>query len=1155
MSLEERLLEVVELRLTGLNEQELKERLPHMRLMRYDEHAAVEKIAKVYAGGITDPEQIAPLTGFSSTLIEKYLLGYRSQSLASADQAELSRAEDIKTIRTELLSGEYNPGVIAEKVQRSAQGVMLLIYKNEIETAAFQQGFTDLIRKSSVEGQTIWKIMKKTGLSESTIKKYAHKQNIKLSRSRPLGHEPEPEMLRESPQLPEEKKTEIIETSDSLTADEKILETIRTGTTEGEEREKYLWKEIGCKLLDSAVARVYPPPVVRDVQESLVGKIKQELVRGDSNEDILKLSWQLGLPYDLIYKYVHHESARLREEDSFPKEMRRARKSGPRKFNEVQLRTALAEGENSLEKLCAAAGGVSSYTLMKKCKEYNLTLPDNLIPYPTRPEIDDLIPLGLMLEEMGKRVKLSRQRVWQYIWDSGQESVYKAAREKIKSQVRAAAQDILENQLATLENRVAFLQVLNARRLELARGMGWPQEKAMQYLISKKDNTNYPNYHFEDLVVLFTRYAEAEKGEPKSFEELGEGLPWTAPTTRKILRAFGLESLKWNCESIVSRISPAEKAAMERAYSGKLSAADVGYFLDLPHYVVSQTWAKKGKRGHHRVKSYQSRGGITNHLASQIYEARDIAPESSGGFTDSEIAELLDTFQEAVEYALAHRTEISAELIAELQVLYPDETIEQPYREGQTHARFEKANSKQLSYKKRDAKQRNAAQQKLGWEKKAELVRQALAAGEKSRKTLCEIVGGVSSRALWLICNKYNIPLSDDLLPYCTKPEIDELVPLGLARREMAERSGASSRMVQMYLHYSGQHEQWKAARERAGIKFRAKAKAGLEKLLSTPELAARPALLSVLTSRIAKEGTWAEQKAWQFLSMVRTRYKFEDLTNLFQRYAEAEQKGEKRSLEELGQGLPYHDHGIVGYIFKTVGLKALRPHGKMISSEQRAAVERITQMDSNLSERDLEYFLGIPYYVINYWSKRGKRENEQRSKPFADFGSHGKVAYHLASQIYEAKDARNSLFDGFTEQEIAELCSTNVQIVNYALRRRQEIGDKLMDELQQLFPEQTIIQPYLRTKKSKVIPERREILRQTILVGAKQNLFGLLLDHFGEYVANKALKARIEAEPQNLTATLSITLRTLEQRLNPDYRIERGIDGEGYRLRKSTFV
>ena len=62
-------------------------------------------------------------------------------------------------------------------------------------------------------------------------------------------------------------------------------------------------------------------------------------------------------------------------------------------------------------------------------------------------------------------------------------------------------------------------------------------------------------------------------------------------------------------------------------------------------------------------------------LASQIYEADDL-----DCFKPKEIAQLLDTSQQAVQYAIDYRHEIEPKITRALRTLYPKEDIRVPYR-------------------------------------------------------------------------------------------------------------------------------------------------------------------------------------------------------------------------------------------------------------------------------------------------------------------------------------------------------------------------------------------------------------------------------------------------------------------------------------------
>lgn len=95
---------------------------------------------------------------------------------------------------------------------------------------------------------------------------------------------------------------------------------------------------------------------------------------------------------------------------------------------EKLLKDALGCGESSLERLCEIGKFRTSFGLRRYCEKRGIELPLGLIPYKQRPEIDVLIEKGESLVEIGEKVKLTGERIRQYINESGQHKIWKEKR-------------------------------------------------------------------------------------------------------------------------------------------------------------------------------------------------------------------------------------------------------------------------------------------------------------------------------------------------------------------------------------------------------------------------------------------------------------------------------------------------------------------------------------------------------------------------------------------------------------------------------------------------------------------------------------------------------------------------------------------------------
>ncbi|MCD4759469.1 hypothetical protein K8R33_01105 [archaeon] len=193
-------------------------------------------------------------------------------------------------------------------------------------------------------------------------------------------------------------------------------------------------------------------------------------------------------------------------------------KRNPRKKRIEILRNSLAKGENSLELLCNQVR-LKPSGIMELCREEGIGLPEDLIPYGTNYAMDDIIEEGLTLQEMGDRANLSRQRVEQYLHESGQHGIWKKSR----------------------GNKEKLVSLLKLRILQLSEDEGFATRKAAEY-VAKSMRCSYD---FEDLTEMFNRYDNVRKGgERLSLARLSEGRGICSATTAKnILDRVDLEPM------------------------------------------------------------------------------------------------------------------------------------------------------------------------------------------------------------------------------------------------------------------------------------------------------------------------------------------------------------------------------------------------------------------------------------------------------------------------------------------------------------------------------------------------------------------------------------------------------------------------------------
>ena len=351
------------------------------------------------------------------------------------------------------------------------------------------------------------------------------------------------------------------------------------------------------------------------------------------------------------------------------------------------IKNALNEGVNSLEELCRRAELRTGEGVIECCRRNNIKLPDDLIPYKQRPEIDVLIGKGQSLSEIGKEVDLSRQMIKHYIIGSGQ---YKLWSEKRKNVARSGKFSKFRKE-AEGDLKGKFLSCVRERTKELAKEEGWAIEKAVQYLTIGRNPLKI-KYSFSNLVQLFQIYEDAFKnGEMVKLSDLGKGIfsgafDSVASRVSYIFKNVGIEPMYRKAKMKVKKRGE-KKEAVQRGFGLEFSGPDIAYFLELPKHVPSLRYSRIGKRPNAKrfIKSFHFSGTLTYKLASQIYEARE-----NCGFNVEEICGLLDIDKRLINHTLKNKDEIEPRIIAGLRTLYADSSIKTPYVTKEMKERLER---------------------------------------------------------------------------------------------------------------------------------------------------------------------------------------------------------------------------------------------------------------------------------------------------------------------------------------------------------------------------------------------------------------------------------------------------------------------------------
>jgi len=331
------------------------------------------------------------------------------------------------------------------------------------------------------------------------------------------------------------------------------------------------------------------------------------------------------------------------------------------------LTQALANGENSIEELCELVHH-SPPRLRRFCEEHDIDLPQDLIPYKYRPEIDRLIDEGRRLQEIGTAVELTGEAVRLYIGASGQHTLWEEAKKR-----RKTAEDSTSNKKSNLEH----LDILLRQRLrQQAKTEGWAYEKAVDYFNARKIRESSRSISLFVLVDALKRYESAQEwGERRSLENLAEGLPLTYAHFGRVLNQLGLKPLHRGHNRKKKEKYEEKQLAILRASELDMGDPDLAYFLDVsPLFVTIRRGDGTVKKIGRTLLGQVGYERLTYRLASQIYEAQD------AGFTSDEIPELLDASVTVVSFVLKERSTFEPKILDGLRVLYDKPELDKPYR-------------------------------------------------------------------------------------------------------------------------------------------------------------------------------------------------------------------------------------------------------------------------------------------------------------------------------------------------------------------------------------------------------------------------------------------------------------------------------------------
>ncbi|MBI2629229.1 hypothetical protein HYW74_04045 [Candidatus Pacearchaeota archaeon] len=279
-----------------------------------------------------------------------------------------------------------------------------------------------------------------------------------------------------------------------------------------------------------------------------------------------------------------------------------------------------------------------------------------------RQAIFDLWDRGLNLREIGEdeRVGVSRQRVAKILKRKG---------------LRSKSYELKRIKKEEIERgRTIFITFLKQLTLEMAeRELGWAYRKALEYDFSRKFEV--PNsIPLNKLITLFELYKSArDNGQKLSLEEISDITGINYKSLGIILKRVKEGPLNGS-RNRRRNTSKNTKEQIRRSFNLGISAGDVGHFIGVPEYIVSQQWISMMGKGHKPHCIYGNRQ-LTYHAASQVYQAVDL------GFNEKEIHELLGINEKEIPHIIKRRQEIEPVIIKSLAVLYPNRKTDKPYLE------------------------------------------------------------------------------------------------------------------------------------------------------------------------------------------------------------------------------------------------------------------------------------------------------------------------------------------------------------------------------------------------------------------------------------------------------------------------------------------
>ncbi|MEK6889035.1 MAG: hypothetical protein AABW80_02910, partial [Nanoarchaeota archaeon] len=285
-------------------------------------------------------------------------------------------------------------------------------------------------------------------------------------------------------------------------------------------------------------------------------------------------------------------------------------------------------------------------------------------------DISDLtryVVRGLTLQGIGDKSGTEREYSRQKIVALGLHKIWEERRER-----KPLVSKLLQ------EQRTSLVNVLQSDIQERLSRMSWAEKMAYEYNLNSRLGLSNRAIPHERLLKFFSDYDEArKKGEKPTLEHMANeaGFSRGQSESTRILSRMNLSSFSdYDKRGRLSadKISALRKTAKLRY----LTIADISHFSGLPYITLDRHLKNRPLAKLIKHFAGEGREGVkrlTYKRASQIYEAQDCR------FSQEETAELCDTSEEVVNYALEKRELLAPKIIRAIQTIHPDVKVTAPY--------------------------------------------------------------------------------------------------------------------------------------------------------------------------------------------------------------------------------------------------------------------------------------------------------------------------------------------------------------------------------------------------------------------------------------------------------------------------------------------